>query len=643
MLMKEMFTPVKVGNCEIPNRFVATAMVSNLCTEEGYATDAYIKYHEAKAKGGYGLIITEDYAINRNAGGYKYVGALYREDQIEGHKKLTDTVHKYGTKIFCQIYHAGRQSNSHVNGGVQPVCCSPMQCPWNREMARELTIDEIHELVDQFAVTAANVKAAGFDGVELHAGNGYLISAFMSHYENKRTDEYGGCFTNRMRFLREIIEAVRAAIGPDFPLSVRFSAEEHTLSGRFFNEARMVAKCLEEWGVDMINCSNGVYGSFNPSQLSSAYQPHGWTIDNAARLKKVVNIPVLGCNGIDDPIMAESFVEQGFCDLVGMARGSLADPDMPNKAKAEAFEQIRPCVRCLQGCVGSSQQAIPICCTVNPETGRETIYTFEDQPDPKKVLVIGGGPAGLEAAVAAARRGHDVTLWEKSAELGGQFLAAVYPPGKGDYVTFLCYLIQEAERLGVHVVKNQEATEENVRAFDADKVILAVGGTPNKPNIPGIDNPNVFVAEDILRGKAQVVGRLLVAGGGEVGLETAMYLADAERGSITVAEMDRTLAANGMPGKVAEMKKFLMMRGAQFMLNTKVVEFKENGVVLEVDGQQQFFPCSAVVVSMGYHPNNELTAALRDLGDKLVVVGDAVACTNALDAAKSGFDAGYFA
>lgn len=640
---QKLFTPLKIGNCTIPNRFAVTAMVTNMLTEDGYATEQYIKYHEAKAKGGYGLIITEDYGINPNAKGYRYVAGLYDDAQIEGHRKLTDVVHKYGTKIFCQIYHAGRQTNHNVNGGVQPVACSPMSCPWNREVARELSIDEIHELVQQFGSTAARVKKAGFDGVEIHAGNGYLIAGFMSFYENKRTDEYGGCFNNRIRILHEVYDAVRAAVGPDFPVSVRYSADEHTLSGRGIAESRMIAKLLEEWGVDLINCSNGVYGTYNPGQVAPSYQPHAWTINNAAELKKVVKIPVLGVNSIDDPLMAESLLELGYCDVVGMSRSSLADPDMPNKAKEGRFEEIRPCIRCMQGCVSATYLQIPIRCCVNPELNQEYIYTYENKSSPKKVLVIGGGVAGMQAAIAASRMGHKVTLWEAGEKLGGQFVAASYPPGKGDFITYVCYMINEVKKQGVTVETNKKATAENVKVFGADKVILATGGLPNKPRIPGIDRTNVILAEDILLGKTQVEGRIVVAGGGEVGVETAMYLADAERGAITVVEMTDKLSAKADGTKVVAMVKFMKERDITALMNTKVLEFCESGVLVEQEGQTKLLPCDAVVVSMGYHPNNGLVSELSFLGDKLVVAGDAKECTNAMEAGFAGFKAGYFA
>ncbi|WKY43727.1 FAD-dependent oxidoreductase [Eubacteriaceae bacterium ES2] len=647
MTMEKMFTPIKIGNCEIPNRFAVTAMVSNMCTAEGYATERYLKYHEAKAKGGFGLIITEDYGINRHAAGYKNVAGLYKEDQIDGHKKMTDAVHQHGSKIFAQIYHAGRQAHSGINGGKQAAAVSPIHCPWNREIPHELTIPEIKELVREFGITAGYAKQAGFDGIEIHAGNGYLIAGFLSFYQNKRLDEYGGCFNNRIRLLHEVYDAMREAVGPDFPIMVRFSADEHTLSGRTISESRMLAKCLEEWGVDAINCSNGVYGTYNPGQVSPSYQPNAWTTSNAAELKKVVKIPVLGCNSVDDPLMAESLVENGICDLVGMARCSLADPEIPNKAKAGRHDEIRPCIRCMQGCVTSTYMQIPLRCCVNPELGNEYKYTYENKPQPKKVLIIGGGPAGMEAAIAAARMGHGVTLWEKESQLGGQFIAAAYPPGKGEFVTFTCYLINQLKKLAVTVETGKEATPEMVKAFGADKVIIATGGLPNRPGIPGMNRDNIYLAEEVLRGRVAVEGRILIAGGGEVGIETAMYLAETERGAITVFEMSEAIAEKADGTKVVAMKKMLAEREVQVMTSTKVLEICENGVLVsqqcDRDVTTKLIPYDAVIVSMGYHANNNLANSLKDeLGDKMVVIGDAIQPSNAMDAGLNGFDVGYF-
>lgn len=643
MEFKHLFTSYKIGNCEVPNRLVVTAMVTNFCSNDGMATERYIKYHEERAKGGWGLIITENYAVSAHAMAFQSIGGMWKDAHIASHRQLTDRIHRYGTKIFCQIYHAGRQTFSMVNGGVQPVAPSPIACPVNREMPRELTTEEIHQIVRDFGDAAHRAKQAGFDGVELHGGNGYLIAGFMSFYENRRTDEYGGCFLNRMRFPREIYEAVRAKVGPDFPLMIRFSAEEHEVGSRDLTESRMVAQYFEELGFDALNCSNGVYGSYNPSQISTMYMPHGWTIRNAAELKKSVRIPVLGVNRITDPLMAEHFLAMGYCDFVGMSRASLADARLPQKAREGKFDAIRTCVGCLQGCVGSLIQGQPLRCLVNPEMGRENDYTFTEKTTAKKVLIIGGGVAGMEAAIAATRRGHKATIWEKSDKLGGQFIAASFSPGKGEFSTYIGCLIRELKQWGVSIYLYMEATAESVKAENADSVILAAGAVPNCPNIPGIGRPNVVFAEQLLLGKATAEGRIVVAGGGETGVETALYLAASERGEISVVTSLPRVAKELFGVKRVETMKLAAERGIDFITSTNLIEICENGVLLEQEGQTKLLCCDFVVIAKGYHPNNALEVDLAFLGNKLSVVGDALKATNAMEASTSGFAAGYYA
>ena len=357
-----------------------------------------------------------------------------------------------------------------------------------------------------------------------------------------------------------------------------------------------------------------------------------------------MKIPVLGVNSINDPHMAESILDQGYCDIVDepLLPGR---PGYAQQGQGGEDARIRPCIRCMQGCVTSTYLQIPMRCCVNPEMNREYLYTFADQPAPKKVLVVGGGPAGMQAAIAAARRGHDVTLWEKSDALGGQFIAAAYPPGKGR----LCHLhlLYDQRTEGAEGEKGGE--EQGGHRRRSARLWRRQGDPRHRrtaqppPDSRASTRDNVYFAEDILRGRVLPEGRILVAGGGEVGVETAMHLADAERGEITVVEMTGGICAGADGTRVVAMKKFLQEREVDLLLNTKVLEFCANGVLLEQKGRIRLFPCDHVVVSMGYHPNNALAEELKALGDKLTVVGDAVKCANAMEAGVSGFEAGYYA
>lgn len=640
-MFKNLFSPIKINNCEIPNRLAVTAMVTNYCNEDGTATDRYIAYHEAKARGGWGLIITEDYPVNKHARGYKYVAGLWNDDQIESHKRLTDTIHKYDSKIFCQIYHAGRQSNSLVNGGVQPVAPSAIPCPWLRELPRELTIPEIEQIVEEFGDTALRAKKAGFDGVEIHAAHGYLIAEFLSPYANKRTDKYGGNFENRVRFLKEIYENVRSKVGKDFPVIVRFSALDDMPGGRDMAESRVLAKLFEEWGFDAINVSCAVYGDHNRQIVSPMYIPHAWQVDYAAEIKKIVNIPVFTVNRINDPRMADIILEMGKADIIGMGRGSLADPDLPNKAKAGDLESIRYCIGCLQGCTGSLYLGESIKCLVNPTLGREWELDFSKVDEPKTVFIAGGGPAGLEAARAAAMKGHKVSLYEKRGFLGGQFKSAAYPPCKGELTTYTAWLTNELDKLGVEIYLNTELTKEMVEEKKPDVVIVATGGTPLTPPIKGIDKPHVVTAEDVLLGNVPTGDRIVVAGGGEVGSETAAHLGMQQR-KVSVVEMRSSLCMDLDGVNKYNLMKILNEYEVKQYVDTKVVEILDDGVIVENPTQGRFtIPAETVVLALGYKPYNKLAEELKSVHDNVVVVGGAVKTSNALVASSEGFDAGY--
>ncbi len=638
-MFDKLFSPIKINQCEIPNRLAVTAMVANYCNEDGTASDKYIAYHEAKAKGGWGLIITEDYAVNEHAMGYKYIGGLWNDGQIESHKKLTDAVHKYDSKIFAQIYHAGRQSGSLVNGGVQPMAPSAIPCPWLREMPRELTIAEIEQIVEDFGDTALRAKKAGFDGVEVHAAHGYLIAQFLSPYVNKRTDKYGGNFDNRTRFLKEIYENIRAKVGKDFAVTVRLSVVEDMPGGRDMAESRILAKLIEEWGFDALHVSCAVYGDHNRQIVSPMYVSHAWQADLAAEIKKIVNIPVFTVNRINDPRMAESLLEMDKADIIGMGRGSLADPDLPNKAKAGDLQSIRYCIGCLQGCTGALYVGGPITCLVNPSLGEEYKLDYSKVENPKSVLIAGAGPGGLEAARAAAMKGHSVSIYEKREFLGGQFRSAAYPPSKGELANYTTWVTNELEKLGVNIYLNTEVTKELILDKKPDVVIAATGGNPLVPPIKGIDKAHVVTAEDVLLGNVSVGDKIVVAGGGEVGSETAAHLGMQQR-EVSIVEMRSAICMDLDGVNKYYLKKILNEYEVGAYVNTKVVEILDDGVIVENSQGQFTLAAETVVLALGYKPNNGLTEQLKEIHHNVITIGGALKTGNALDAIKEGFDVG---
>ena len=357
------FTPISVGNIKLKNRLVVSPMVTVYCDQDGMATERLIAYHEAKAKGGWGMIVVEDYAVDPLGRGF-WTPGLWKDEQIESHKKLVDRIHKYNTKIIAQIYHCGRQTSSAIIG-AQPVSASPLPCPILGEIPRELSIPEIKKIINQFGDTALRAKKAGFDGVEVHGAHGYLIAQFMSKYSNKRVDEYGGSLKHRIKFPLEIIENIREKCGPDFMIGFRISGDDKVPGGRTIEETKAIAIELEKKGVDLLHVSVGTYESVWSIIPPMNINP-GWIVDYAAEVKKVVNIPVMTVGRINDPFLAESILLSGKADLIAMGRASLADPELPNKFASGNFDDINHCIGCQQGCLEILFANEPIRCLVNP-------------------------------------------------------------------------------------------------------------------------------------------------------------------------------------------------------------------------------------------------------------------------------------
>ncbi len=639
MKIEKIFTPFKIGTCEIPNRLVVPAMVVNM-NPDTLATERYIKYHEEKAKGGWGLIITEDYVVNKNAGGYPYIGGLFDESQVPSHRKLTDTIHQYDTKIFCQIYHAGRQANHEVNRGMQPVSCSPIPCPWNKEIPRELTIEEIQEIVKDFGRTAANVVKAGFDGVEIHAAHGYLIHQFLSYASNKRIDEYGGTYENRTRFLREVMTEVRRVVGPDFPMQVRLSVEEMCEGGRTLFEARQIIRDIEALSADAINLTFSMYGTRSSvGSVSSFFQSHGNFVKYAEVAKTLVKIPVITVGRIQDPNMAEDIIVSGKADFVGMARTSLVDPHWPEKVKNGNIDDLRQCIGCLQGCTASTYMRVPVHCLVNPELGWEFETDFSKAPVSKKVFIAGGGVAGMEAARAAAIKGHDVHLYEASGELGGQFVSASYPPFKGEFATLPAWQLRQIKKLGVNIHMNTPLTKAIVVSEKPDKVILATGAKPIILDVPGINLPNVVLAEDVLRGRSDTGMNVLVAGGGMIGSETAAHLCVQCKAKVTIIEMLSDIGLEMESGIRDDLKDVLNKFFVDIKTGTKLAGVTAEGALIQKGDTVTLFPCDTVVVAIGTRAHNPLEEELKGLCN-LVVIGDAAKPRKAVAAVREGFVAG---
>ncbi|MCI7303321.1 MAG: FAD-dependent oxidoreductase [Clostridiales Family XIII bacterium] len=619
MKYNKIFEPIKINKTEFKNRLVVSAMVTSYCNEDGTPTERFIAYHEEKAKGGWGIICTEDYTIAPNVGGFKKLPGLWDDHLIEPHKELTERVHKQGGKIVAQIYHAGRETTTEI-AGAQPVGPSPIKEPSLPEIPRELTIDEIAVIVKQYAECARRVKETGFDGVEIHGAHGYLIGAFISPLSNKRTDEYGGSLEGRAKFPLEVVAAVRNAVGPDYPIFFRMSANEYVDGGFSLQEAKLYAQLLEEAGVDCIHCSQGIYVSCHTIQPPSII-PEGYYAENAAALKEVVNIPVITVGKYTEPMMVETVLRTGKADLVTMARASLADPHLPNKVKEGRIEDIIRCIGCVQGCLGD--QLTGVRCMVNPRTGKEYCYKQEQAKVKKRIVVIGGGVSGCEFAIGAAERGHEVSIYEKADRLGGQWLVASMPPGKTAFTTFPIWQKKRLADLGVEIHLNTVLQPDDIAAFEPDVVILATGSKPIVPRIEGVSNANVVTAHDILSGKVNIGQNVVIIGGGLVGAETADYMA--QNGcNVTIIEMLSGIALEGEHNPTYYLLDRLEKQKVKTYVNSAVTEigegfirFKENGELHTLENIDQ------VVLAVGVKSDNALEKHLNGSKYRVISIGDA--------------------
>ena len=642
MQLTNVFSIGKIGTCEIPNRLIVPAMVTNYCTTDGFLTERYMRYIEEKAKGGWGLIITEDYCVQEHGKGYERIPGFWKEEHVEANKELTKRVHAYESKIFCQMYHPGRQSSKGINGGVTPVGPSGTKDPTCMELTRPLSVEEIHQLVADFGTAARRCKESGFDGIELHCAHGYLLAEFLSPYVNKRTDQYGGCFDNRVRIVDEIYAAMREAVGSDFPLTVRISVNEYVEGGRTEAESYELALHLATLGFDAIHASNGVYAAHPRNQIiAPMFTPHALNMNTAEDLKHLLDVPVILTNRINDPKMAETLLRMGKADFIGMGRGSLADPFLPQKAKEGKYDQIQYCIGCLQGCEFPLLVNQCATCLINPRVGREYEADYSSSEVSKQVMVIGGGPAGLIAARTAALRGHKVTVYEAQEELGGQFRSAAYPMGKGELSTLASSLRAELEALGVRMLLNTEVTEDLIKEAAPDAIVVATGAKPLVPPIKGIDGANVVTAEEALLGKVDIgTGPCVVCGGGEVGGETAHFLAERNH-NVTILEMQNDILNDMMPITKICLVEMLQAANVKIFTGAKVTEIREDTVVfVDSEGREQSIPADSVVSAFGYKAYNPLEEIAKANCEEVYMIGGAIKAGNAITATREGYEVG---
>ena len=625
-----LFTPLKVGGLELKNRIVAAPMGVSFATPENY-----FDYFLARARGGAGLIMMGGVLIEPS---WMSVLDLLQRAHNELLSNLLKEIHAQGCKFGIQFVHLGRQTSSKVTG-IPAVGPSPIPDPVFKEMPQVLTQEDIKNLVEKFAGAAQRAKEIGFDLIEIHAAHGYLVSSFLSPHANCRDDEYGGDIKGRARFPLEIIQRVREVVGDDFPLGCRFNGADNYPGGVTVQESKITAQLLQEAGANYLSISAGVHGS-NPVIIPPFYEPNGCYVPLSAEVKRAVNIPVITVGRINSPWLAEEILTSGKADLIAMGRALLADPDLPNKVAGGEFDEIRPCLGCNKGCVGFFETGQPTTCLVNPEVGRESERALVPAAKPKKVLIAGGGLAGLEVARVAARRGHEVVLYEEHDKPGGQWQLVSAVPYKKTFGELIDYQMRQLRQLGVMLEMGTRVTSEIIRAEKPDVAVIATGAEPMVPAIPGVEQKQVLQAWDILAGKAQPGKDVLVVGGNAVGLETAHFLAVMGR-RVTVGERVKRIGADLVPTIRFHILHKLREAGVQLLPSTNIMSIQPDGVVMSTEEGKEFCQkFDTIVLAVGSKARNELVEEIKDKVPEIHIIGDAVQPRSGLEAMHEGAEVG---
>jgi len=640
-----------------------TAMHLNY-TPNGEVSDRFTEFYRARARGGAGLIIVGGAEINDESCGLDNFLSIKDDRFIPGLRRFTDAIHGEGGKVAIQLYMAGAYSFASLKG-LPLLAPSEFESYFTRQKTKAMTLEEIERVQQDFASGARRAKEAGFDAVEVLASAGYLICQFLSPKTNKRDDQYGGSFENRMQFGLETVRRVRNEAGKDIAVIVRVAGNDFVPGSHTNKEAKLFAAACQDAGADCINVTGGWHESRVP-QITMDLPQAGY-VYLAGGIKESVSVPVVGCNRINDPFIAEEVLKEGVADLVGVARGLIADPEFVNKAKEGRCDEIRRCVACNQRCFDHVFQLRPVGCMVNPRAGRETETAVTPTEAPKKILVAGAGPAGCELALTAAQRGHKVILCDKERRLGGQVPWSAEATHKHDFHYLIDYYRATLPKRGVETRMGTAVTPELVSSENPDLVVVATGAAPFKPPIEAVEAPNVYQAWDVLKGEARTGANVVIVGAGSVGLETAIFLAskgtispeqlyfltlhEAETPQVlrelmlkgvkkvTVIEMARRVAQDVGPSTRWVLLKELQLRGIRLITEAKMKDIGPDQVIYtDSKGNDVALKADSVVLAMGARPENSLAKALEETGVEVRVIGDAKKCGKIGDAVEDGFD-----